>query len=455
MSPSTRSREPRKKHSRPVKVRAVDEASRFFLERTETVDISPVGARVVLRHPVGPDGQVYLSDIESERSGVFVVVWQRPEGQCYHCGLVLADPGQPVWPRLDEMSLSSDRIDLHCGDCGAADHILVAVREVSLLRDGRGLSLPCDHCGKETTWAPAAVARAAAATAGAPPATMPMPVKAPDRSSPVEIPRASRQLEGVSEIEFFRKRPPPETARTEQLTAEVADALARLESTQGELRTAQEAMANLERTLDETRKESSRLARVEIDKERLEEKLEKFQERLQAREAELKEISRERDQARKKAESSDELADRCEALKEQLRARDAELKTARRLQDQLHKLAEAGAISAMRRAELEQLRDKLDAEVAELRAKLKAIETEPPAQTKGRAAADGAARPHVEIAEHLARAISLLTVARAEAGLLSYAECDPNTRESVEQINHSLAELAKILAQWRTLPLRE
>lgn len=444
MSSSNRFREPRKKQARPVKVRAVDEVSRFFSERAETVDISSIGARVVLRHPVGTESPVHLSDVESERSGVFLVVWQKAEGEQYHCGLVLANPAQPLWPPLDQVPDPGGHVDLCCADCGVADHVLLAVREVPFVREGEGLVLPCDHCGKETIWTAAETASAATTAT----------LSASAASPAAEAPRTSRHPEGVFEIQFFDRRaaPPALVAPTERPSVEAEQAIARLEARERELRTAQEKIAELEGALKKAQKESARIGQLETEKERFQEKVEKLQEKVQGRESELKEVTRERDQARKKANTAEDLASQCEELEDQLRKRTAELKAARREQEQLRKQAEAGAANAVRRAELEEIRDKLDAEIAELREQLMTAEAEAQVLARpGAAASAQAADSSPEVSEQLIRAISLLTVARAEAGLLAYAECDDNTRDSVEQINQSLAELAQILAQWQKL----
>lgn len=143
----------------PIRISAVGEYGKEFVEEGHTVDVSRQGATIMVDRELRPGQNIKIQRIGVFKEGMARVAGQivkKAHGLLY--GIVLVDPNVDLWdisfPDAGEADKAVLRALLRCVACGQLEVSYLNEFEADLFLYHRSIARICERCGGWTTWNP-------------------------------------------------------------------------------------------------------------------------------------------------------------------------------------------------------------------------------------------------------------------------------------------------------------
>jgi PilZ domain len=168
----------------PIRISGANAMGRTFMEDTQTLVVSPSGAKIVSSQILAPNQELDLVCTENGKDAAVLVVGEiNSEGDEHYYGIQLVKPEPdfwgPIFPGHEEASGSFGRALLRCITCSTLELAFLDEIELEVMLAQRHISRYCNRCVDVTQWSQCDAKEAEEAALLAAQASAPHPVTEP------------------------------------------------------------------------------------------------------------------------------------------------------------------------------------------------------------------------------------------------------------------------------------
>lgn len=176
----------------PIRISGANAMGRTFMEDTQTVVVSPTGAKIVSSQILAPNQELDLVCTETGKEAAILVVGEiSSDGEEHFYGIQLVGPESNFWgnvfPAHAEATGSFGRTLLRCVTCNTRELAFLDEIELEVLLARQYISRYCNRCVDVTQWCQCDADEAEDAALRAAEASAPHPV-----TQPVHFPSAPK-----------------------------------------------------------------------------------------------------------------------------------------------------------------------------------------------------------------------------------------------------------------------